>query len=229
MKVIARLLYRLKRSGIPFRLAAWHCGTAENFNPLDGAVTLTADAPQEQVNALLEAEFAVLDKEIADARYAGQMHIETGVRAQKALSAEDSAALLTLLWLMPNNLYHETESEALPFVLASFGTSMSISGLKSEGKAVLTAVLAVACIVGVGVIAGFTFMDLRTAIYGPIEVAGGGQAGLVFLTALREKSGTESPARALDYVLALCRNFGFRTKNANYRYGYAEIGKGGGS
>ena len=73
MKIIARLLYRLKRSGIHFRLAAWHCGTAENFNPMDGAVTLTADAPQEQVNALLA----------------------------------------TLLWLMPNNLYHETESEAL--------------------------------------------------------------------------------------------------------------------
>ncbi len=84
-----------------------------------------------------------------------------------------------------------TYTFALPFVLASFGTSMSISGLKSEGKAVLTAVLAVACIVGLGVIAGFTFMDLRTAIYGSIEVAGGGQAGLVFLTALREKSGTE--------------------------------------
>lgn len=56
------------------------------------------------MNALLEAEFAVLDKESADARYAGQMHIETGVRVQKALSAEDSAALVTLLWLMPNNL-----------------------------------------------------------------------------------------------------------------------------
>lgn len=41
------------------------------------------------------------------------MHIETGVRVQKALSAEDSAALATLLWLMPNNLYHATESEAL--------------------------------------------------------------------------------------------------------------------
>ena len=120
-----------------------------------------------------------------------------------------------------------TYTFALPLVLASFGTSMSISGLKSEGKAVLTAVLAVACIVWLGVIAGFTFMDLRTAIYGPIEVAGGGQAGLVFLTALREKFGTESPARALDYVLALCRSFGFRTKNANYRYGYAEIGEGG--
>lgn len=41
------------------------------------------------------------------------MHIETGVRVQKALSAEDSAALATLLWLMPNNLYHATGSEAL--------------------------------------------------------------------------------------------------------------------
>lgn len=53
------------------------------------------------------------------------------------------------------------------------------------------------------------------------------RSGIPFrLTALREKSGTESPARALDYVLALCRSFGFRTKNANYRYGYAEIGEG---
>mgnify|MGYP002587152243 CR=1 FL=1 len=102
-----------------------------------------------------------------------------------------------------------TYTFALPFVLASFGTSMSISGLKSEGKAVLTAVLAVACIVGLGVIEGFTFMDLRTAIYGPIEVAGGGQAGLMFLTALREKSGTESPARALDYVLKPVPYFAF--------------------
>lgn len=36
----------------------------------------------------------------------------------------------------------------------------------------------------------------------------------------------EGPARALDYVLSLCRGFGFRTKNADYRYGYAEIGEG---
>ena len=120
-----------------------------------------------------------------------------------------------------------TYTFALPFVLASFGTSRSISGLKSEGKAVLTAVLAVACIVGVGVIAGFTFVDLRTAIYGPIEVAGGGQAGLVFLTALREKSGTESPARALDYVLALCRSFGFRTKNATTAAATPRSARGG--
>ena len=34
------------------------------------------------------------------------------------------------------------------------------------------------------------------------------------------------PAAALDHVLSLCRAFGFRTKNADYRYGYAEIGQG---
>lgn len=207
------------------------------------------------------------------------MHIETGVRAQKALSAEDSAALATLLWLMPNNLYHAAESEALTInnvgllslesgvfhVAASCRSKLGsceeqlvrhcmelgqLFGLRTECQCryrpwpyvehsplrELTNRIAQetfgymlreeVCPGGLGVIAGFTFMDLRSAIYGPIEVAGGGQAGLVFLTALREKSGTESSARALDYVLALCRSFGFRTKNANYRCGYAEIGEG---
>ena len=248
MKVIARLLYRLKRSGIPVRLAAWHCGTAENFNPLDGAVTLTADAPQEQVNALLEAEFAVLDKgDRGRALRRTDAHRDRRPRAEGTLCRGQRGAGDAAVADAEQPLSRDRERGAddqqrrasvagerrvpcrrvLPFVLASFGTSMSISGLKSEGKAVLTAVLAVACIVGLGVIAGFTFMDLRTAIYGPIEVAGGGQAGLVFLTALREKSGIESPARALDYVLALCRSFGFRTKNANYRCATPRSARGG--
>ena len=34
------------------------------------------------------------------------------------------------------------------------------------------------------------------------------------------------PAKALEYVLALCESFGFRTKNAGGKYGYAEIGQG---
>lgn len=36
----------------------------------------------------------------------------------------------------------------------------------------------------------------------------------------------EGPARALDYALELCATLGFRTKNVDYRYGYAEIGQG---
>lgn len=36
----------------------------------------------------------------------------------------------------------------------------------------------------------------------------------------------QGPARALDYVLNLCQSFGFRIKNADYRYGFAEIGQG---
>lgn len=34
------------------------------------------------------------------------------------------------------------------------------------------------------------------------------------------------PAKALEYVLNVCDNFGFKTKNANGIYGYAEIGEG---
>lgn len=36
----------------------------------------------------------------------------------------------------------------------------------------------------------------------------------------------EGPAQALDYTLSLCQQLGFRTRNADYRYGYAEIGQG---
>lgn len=34
------------------------------------------------------------------------------------------------------------------------------------------------------------------------------------------------PAKALDYVLGLCESMGFRTVNADGKYGYAEIGEG---
>lgn len=34
------------------------------------------------------------------------------------------------------------------------------------------------------------------------------------------------PAKALEYMLTLCEQLGFRTKNAEGRYGYAEIGEG---
>lgn len=34
------------------------------------------------------------------------------------------------------------------------------------------------------------------------------------------------PARALEYTLELCRKLGFRVKNADGKYGYAEIGQG---
>ena len=34
------------------------------------------------------------------------------------------------------------------------------------------------------------------------------------------------PARALEYTLDLCRSLGFRVKNADGKYGYAEVGQG---
>lgn len=113
VKMIARLLHRLQVSGISFRLSAWSCGTAENFNPLEGSAVFTADAPQEQVRALLRAEFSLMEKEIADDRYAGKMRIEPGVCVHEAISAVNSARLVTALWLMPNNLLHATEKETL--------------------------------------------------------------------------------------------------------------------
>lgn len=82
-------------------------------------------------------------------------------------------------------------SFGLPFVLAGFGTTMSVASIKGEGRTVVTALLAVICIGVLGLGAGLLFMDPRTAIYGAVEVAGGGQAGLIFLTHLQELGGNE--------------------------------------
>lgn len=111
--------------------------------------------------------------------------------------------------LQTTGFYNMTYTFVLPFVLASFGTSMSISGLKSESRTVITSLIAVACIVLLGVIAGLTFMDLRTAIYGSIEVAGGGQAGLIFLTALQAQEGTETMVALMLCLMSMQLIFGY--------------------
>lgn len=111
--------------------------------------------------------------------------------------------------LQTTGFYNMTYTFVLPFVLASFGTSMSISGLKSESRTVITSLIAVACIVLLGVVAGLTFMDLRTAIYGSIEVAGGGQAGLIFLTALQAQEGTETMVALMLCLMSMQLIFGY--------------------
>ena len=101
------------------------------------------------------------------------------------------------LGILPNDLFVTAGfdgmvySFGLPFVLAGFGTTMSVSSMKGEGRTVVTAIFAVICIMVLGLIAGLFFMDPRTAIYGAVEVAGSGQAGLIFLTHLKEIEGSE--------------------------------------
>lgn len=79
----------------------------------------------------------------------------------------------------------------LPFALVGFGTSITCKDFKKEWQTCLIAVGAVICIVLCGAIAGATVMDMQTALYGAIEIAGGGQAGLIFLAKLREAGETE--------------------------------------
>ena len=74
----------------------------------------------------------------------------------------------------------------IPFAITCFGGSIPFKSFKGEWKTCVIAVLGVICIVGLGTIAGFTILDKVTAIYGSVEVAGGTQAGLIFLAQLKE-------------------------------------------
>lgn len=100
-------------------------------------------------------------------------------------------------------------SFGLPFVLAGFGTTMSVSSIKGEGRTVVIALLAILCIGGLGLLAGLLFMDPRTAIYGAVEVAGGGQAGLIFLTHLQEIEGSEKMIALMLCLMNMQILFGY--------------------
>ncbi|HWR60992.1 MAG TPA: hypothetical protein VN580_05235 [Clostridia bacterium] len=88
-------------------------------------------------------------------------------------------------------------SFGLPFVLAGFGSTMSLSSLKGEGRTCIIAIIAVIGILILGGAAGVTFMGMRTGIYGAIEVAGGGPAGLILLNHANEIKDTHLAALIL--------------------------------
>ncbi|MBQ6621901.1 MAG: hypothetical protein IJH75_03625 [Mogibacterium sp.] len=83
-----------------------------------------------------------------------------------------------------------TYAWGVPFGLTCFGASISLKSFKGELKTVVIALITVACIVLLGVVCAVTFLDKETAIYGTISVAGGAQAGLIFLTQLKETGNT---------------------------------------
>lgn len=119
------------------------------------------------------------------------------------------------LGILPTDLFETAGfspmiySFGLPFVLAGFGTTMSVSSIKGEGRTVVIALLAILCIGGLGLLAGLLFMDPRTAIYGAVEVAGGGQAGLIFLTHLQEIEGSEKMIALMLCLMNMQILFGY--------------------
>lgn len=70
----------------------------------------------------------------------------------------------------------------VPFAITCFGGSIPFKSFKGEWKTCIIAIAAVVFIVALGAIAGFTVLDKVTALYGSVEVAGGTQAGLIFLS-----------------------------------------------
>lgn len=74
-----------------------------------------------------------------------------------------------------------TYTWGLPFLIAGFGTSITLKGLKSEGRACAVALCTVVIIVGLGFLLGLTSLGLKPMVFGTVEVAGGGQAAMIFI------------------------------------------------
>lgn len=87
----------------------------------------------------------------------------------------------------------------LPFAIISFGASVSIEDFKGQYKTIIIGVVTIAAIIVVGCAAGTPFTGFRTALYSSVEIAGGGQAGLIFLTKAQETG--DSSLEALMLLL----------------------------
>lgn len=94
--------------------------------------------------------------------------------------------LITMDLFTDTGFYEMVYSFGLPFVLISFGASISFDKLKGEWKTVVIAVASVVLILVVGFASTIFIDDLRVAMYGSLVVAGGGPAGLVLLTKAQE-------------------------------------------
>lgn len=74
----------------------------------------------------------------------------------------------------------------LPFAIISFGASVSFEDFKGQYKTIIIGVATIIMILVVGCASGIPTVGLRTALYGSVEIAGGGQAGLIFLSKAKE-------------------------------------------
>ncbi len=92
-----------------------------------------------------------------------------------------------------------TYTWGLPFLIASFGTSITLKGIKSEGRTCVIALCTVALIVGIGALAGCTIINMESALFGTVEVAGGGQAAMIFIKFAQEHEN----ARLIALVLCV--------------------------
>lgn len=79
----------------------------------------------------------------------------------------------------------------IPFAIVSFGASVSLSEMKGQYKTFIIGTAAVAMIILTGALIGTPLTSLRTALYSSVEVAGGGQAGLIMLTKAQQIGDTK--------------------------------------
>ena len=79
----------------------------------------------------------------------------------------------------------------IPFAIVSFGASVSLSEMKGQYKTFIIGTAAVALIILTGSLIGTPPTDLRTSLYSSVEVAGGGQAGLIMLTKAQQIGDTK--------------------------------------
>ena len=106
VKILARLLKAAAAGVDGLRLAELNGGAAENLIPERAeAVFCYTGSDFESLRSLLESAFDQMVQELENPACAGRLTVSETEAPSRALSPEDSRALVNLLFLLPNNTF----------------------------------------------------------------------------------------------------------------------------
>ena len=106
IKMSIRLLAKLLESGVKFQLCSINGGIGENRNPLNCKVVFAYDPVQKKkIQYILEAEFNQMMNEYDSTTYMAELQFDENEQTSNMISDEDSRQIITMLYLLPNNLF----------------------------------------------------------------------------------------------------------------------------
>ena len=123
IKMAARLLRSLQDRKISYQICRWNGGELENMNPFDTRLVIAlAEEDAAEAETAMRKEFETILEEFEDPRYNGDLTLNFGAEASKALSREDSRRLAAMLHAMPNNMFQAGVLDKEMRVVNNIGT-----------------------------------------------------------------------------------------------------------
>lgn len=106
VKMSFRLLMGLLQEGVTFGICSVDGGIGENRSPQNCRTVLSCmEKDKKQIATILQKEFDAMMTEYTDSEFTGKYHFEDSAQAEDMISETDSADMIKMMYLIPNNMF----------------------------------------------------------------------------------------------------------------------------